>query len=145
MGATLMETPWRGIHARYRVICAAGHECQPRPNDVQQGKGICPACAGSGWDVIYVVTSQTAVKFGITGRGGRPRLARHRGAGYRTVVRLLTGLPDGAASSIERDVKATLRLAGFEPIRGREYFDVDALAVILDVVDSYPTATRTAA
>jgi hypothetical protein len=62
----------------------------------------------------------------------------HRAEGYHTVVRLLTGLPADVAPMMEDAVRATLRLARMEPIRGREYFDADALVVILDVVDNYP-------
>jgi hypothetical protein len=90
--------------------------------------------------VFYVVADDPAgrVKFGISWGTGPDRLATHRTAGYRAVIRLVTGLPDGVADAIEQDVKATLRLAGFAPVKGREYFDVDALAVILDVADNYP-------
>lgn len=28
-----------------KMLCAEGHECQPTPNHVQQGKGICGTCA----------------------------------------------------------------------------------------------------
>ena len=36
---------------------------------------------------------------------------------------------------------ATLALAGIQPIRGREYYDISALPVIMDVVDNYPRQT----
>lgn len=67
-----------------------------------------------------------------------PRLADHRADGYGIVVRLMTGLPGDAALAIEEAVRAALRLAGITPIRGREYYDAAALAVVLDVVDNYP-------
>jgi hypothetical protein len=51
---------------------------------------------------------------------------------------LLTGLPGVATPELERDVKATLALAGLGPVKGREYLDIGALVVILDVVDNYP-------
>jgi hypothetical protein len=42
---------------------------------------------------------------------------------------------------MERDVIATLRLAGEQPIHGREYYGIHVLATVLDIVDNYPTAT----
>jgi hypothetical protein len=80
---------------------------------------------------------QRRVKFGVTSGDARPRLADHRVAGYRTVVRLLTGLPDCAAPDAERAVKAALAMAGEKPVRGTEYFDASCLGLILDVADSW--------
>ena len=123
-----------------RVRCAAGHECSPTPHSVLRGQGVCHRCAGKEWDVFYVVADQTAgrIKFGITSGHPRPRLTNHRASGYRTVVRLMVGLPSDAASAIEKAVLGALRLAGITPIRGREHYDAAALAVVLDVVDNYP-------
>jgi hypothetical protein len=45
-GGRVLEMEWLGARTPHRCLCAAGHECQPRPNDVQQGRGICGACAG---------------------------------------------------------------------------------------------------
>jgi len=50
----------------------------------------------------------------------------------------MVSLPSDAAPAIEQAVRAALRLAGITPIRGREYYDAAALAVVLDVVDNYP-------
>jgi hypothetical protein len=92
------------------------------------------------WDVFYVVVNDQRgyIKFGITVRDGRARLSYHRGAGYRTTLRLMTDLPSDTAEAIERAVLATLRLASIAPVRGREYYDVAALALVLDVADNYP-------
>jgi hypothetical protein len=46
LGATLLE-PYQGNKHPYRVRCAAGHQCSPRPNDVMKGTGICRTCAGN--------------------------------------------------------------------------------------------------
>lgn len=46
LGATLLEPQWLGIHKGHRVLCAAGHECTPRPTSVRRGQGICRTCAG---------------------------------------------------------------------------------------------------
>lgn len=47
LGAALLEEHWLGNMKPHRVRCAAGHECSPRPNCVQQGRGICRTCAGN--------------------------------------------------------------------------------------------------
>lgn len=44
LGATLLDPEWRGNNARYHIRCAAGHDCYPMPNGVQQGEGICSKC-----------------------------------------------------------------------------------------------------
>lgn len=126
------------------AICAAGHECRPIPHNVMQRQGLCIKCARKEWDALYVVASAAAVKFGISNGDSRRRLAEHRRAGYLTVVRLRIGLPSGIAQQIEDTVLATLRLAGSQPLRGREYFDIGALALVLDVVDNYPIEERAA-
>ena len=138
LGATLLE-PYSGNKTPVRVRCAEGHDCRPQPGGVIQGQGVCTTCAGKIWDAFYVVTSEAAVKFGITSGNGRPRLRTHRAAGYRTTVRLLPGLPGDTAPEMERAVMAALRLAGFKPVYGREHFSIDALALVLDIVDNYLT------
>jgi single CXXC unit len=47
LGATLLEPGWLGAMQPHRVICGAGHACNPRPAGVQQGRGICRTCAGN--------------------------------------------------------------------------------------------------
>jgi len=129
LGATPLFDEWLGNHVPHRVRCAAGHDTTAIPAGVQQGEGACRKCRGKLWDAFYVVEAedQHRVKFGVTSGDARPRLADHRVAGYRTVVRLLTGLPDGAAPDAERAVKAALAMAGEKPVRG----------LILDVADSW--------
>lgn len=138
LGAELLE-PYKNANRGHHVRCKAGHDCWPRPAQLRDGGGVCRTCAGKVWDVFYVVThnDEPRVKFGISNLGGRPRLLRHRAAGYRTVVRLLTSLPDGAALNTERAVKSALAMAGEKPIHGREYFDASCLSLILDVADSW--------
>jgi hypothetical protein len=139
-----LVSPYVNTDTPVLVRCAAGHECWPKPTNIMQGQGVCNKCAHAEWTVFYVVTAESAgrVKFGISSLGGMSRLAVHRSAGYNTVVRLLTGLPGDVAPELERDVQATLALAGLQPVKGREYFDIGALAVILDVVDNYPVGER---
>jgi hypothetical protein len=42
----VLESEWLGASKPHRVRCAAGHECTPSPNHVQQGQGICRVCVG---------------------------------------------------------------------------------------------------
>lgn len=141
LGGTVLGS-YVAIGVPVLLRCKAGHECSPKPNHVMQGTGLCRKCAGKEWDMFYVVRSDEAVKFGITSGDPRPRLRLHRVAGYRTTVRMLTDLPGNTAPDLEDAVRATLRLAGLRPIKGREYFDIDALAVVLDIVDNYPIPER---
>jgi hypothetical protein len=53
------------------------------------------------------------------------------------VVHLAAGLPGTVALDTENAVKAALATAGEKPVRGREYFDVSCLALILDVASSW--------
>jgi hypothetical protein len=140
LGATLLEARWLGANRPHRVRCAEGHHCTPRPNHVRQGVGICPACAGKSWDVLYVVSDESGetVKVGITNGDHRPRLRTHRSDGLDQVIRLLPGLPEGVAQELERNVLAALRDAGERSTRGREYFPGRALPLMLDVIDHHP-------
>ncbi len=144
LGAQPMYEKWLGTGRPHRARCAAGHDCSPRPADVQRGSGICRACAGQIWDAFYVVASADAVKFGITSGDPRARLRVHAALGYTEVARLATGLPGTIAPDTETAIRAALALAGERPVRGREYFDVSCLALILDVADSW-LGERTAA
>lgn len=94
-------------------------------------------CACREWDAFYVVVASQAVKFGITSGDGRLRLRTHALHGYTEVVRLATGLPGSVAIDTEDAVKSALALARERPIRGKEYFDVSRLALVLDVADSW--------
>jgi hypothetical protein len=129
-----------------RLRCATGHECRPRPSAVLSGDGICRTCAGKVWDVFYIVADPAAhrVKFGITSGDPRPRLRTHRRGGYQGVVRLLTDLPGTTAPDMEDAVQAALALAGLRPVLRREYYDISALPVVLDVVDNWALAPEAA-
>jgi len=41
------------------------------------------------------------------------------------------------AAEIEQAALAALELADMKPIRGREYYDLPALALVLDIADNY--------
>ncbi len=138
-GATLLEPLWLGNGKPHQAICAAGHNCQPIPSNVQQGGGICRFCAGKVWDVFYTVADQDKrrIKFGITSGNPRPRMSEHRRNGYREIVRMITELRGTTAQEMERAARAALTLAGIYPLQGREYYDIAALPVVLDVADNY--------
>lgn len=137
LGGQVIEPEWLGNFTGHRAICREGHECTPIPASVQQGQGICRYCAGQSWDIFYVVVNDAAqtVKFGVTSHDPKRRLQRHRRYGFTNVIRTMTGLPD--AYDLEQGIRATLKLAGILPIRGREYFDLSALPVILDIADNW--------
>jgi hypothetical protein len=139
LGGIVVEPKWLGLLRPHRVICAEGHACAPYPTRVFQGVGICRTCAGKVWDRFYVVVSPSAgaVKFGVTSGDVRSRLHDHRVAGYAEVIRLLELV---GADELERATLGALRLAELSPVKGREYFDLSALPVILDVVDHWPGA-----
>jgi len=137
LGGTVIEPEWLGNKKAHRVICKNGHKTTVRPNNVDQGSGICRYCKCKVWDIFYVVTNDAAqaVKFGVTSHDSRNRLQFHRKDGFGNVLRTFTSLPD--AAELEQSIIATLRLAGVEPVRGREYFDLAALPVILDIADNW--------
>jgi len=144
LGGIVLEPAWLGSRVGHRVRCPAGHETTPRPNHLKSGSGLCRICAGLAWDGFYVVTDdvRNRLKLGITSGDPRNRLDTHRYAGYRSVIRLITGLPGDTARAIERRVLSTLKLAGEQPIHGREYFGAHVLTTVLDIVDHYPITNR---
>ena len=126
------------VTARVPVLlrCGAGHLTSPTPDAIQQGQGVCKQCWYD-WSTFYVLINRTLgrVKFGVTSSDPRPRIKAHRGRGYRETVRVLRDFPD--AFRLEQHVIATLRDAGIPPVHGREYYDLDPLPVVLDVVDGW--------
>lgn len=135
-GATLLE-PYVNSDRPHLVRCAKGHLSRPRPHDVIAGHGPCRFCKCKKWDVFYVVTGVSIVKFGITSGDPRPRLRVHAAQGYTEVVRLVTGLSATTAQDVENAVRSALAMAGERPVSGREHFDASCLALILDVADSW--------
>lgn len=118
-------------------VCREGHDCRPRPDSLAMGQGLCGKCAGRAWDVLYVVVNSelARVKFGVTSGNPRARLGNHRRAGYAEVIRVLPGLPD--AHRLEKHVRMALREAGIAAAQGREYFDLAALPLVLNMVDGW--------
>lgn len=140
LGGEVLEPVWLGALTPHRIRCSSGHESTPRPTALQQGSGLCRLCVGKVWDAFYVVLNEEdqIVKFGITSGDPRPRMGVHARSGYDTVVRIMVDLPLEIARPMEKAVMAALKLAGIEPVRGREYFPISALPVVLDVADNYP-------
>jgi hypothetical protein len=130
---------WVDTTVAVECVCAEGHSCFPWPNNTQRGVGICRKCKSKIWDVFYVTTNPVAgrVKFGVTSTGEQRRLTTHRTTGYSEVVRVIRDLPDALA--LEQNVLAALRDAGATSVQGREYFDIGALALVLDVADGWST------
>jgi hypothetical protein len=139
LGGVLLESGYLGAVLQHRVRCPVGHETTCTPNYLKRGGALCRVCSGRTWDVFYVVTHQSLprFKFGISSGTGAPRLAVHARYGYVNMVRLATGLPGTAAPDAERAAKSALALAGERPVQGREYYDISALATVLDVADPY--------
>lgn len=139
VGAAAMFDQWLGASSPHWVRCSAGHDCQPRPDNVKTGQGICARCSSGASTVFYVLghAEKPVVKFGISSLDGRGRLSKHRSRGFSTIHRLVTGLAEGTPWQVENAVKSALFLAGQKPVQGKEYFDSCTLALILDVADSW--------
>jgi len=132
-----MEPAWLGTKFLHRVMCVAGHEQSTYPSNVLQGRELCRVCSWSSCDAFYIVDNDLgSIKLGITTGSGADRLYAHRRDGFATVLRFLASLAD--ASLLEAHALKTLKTAGIEPVRGREYFErATALPVVLDIVDNW--------
>lgn len=120
------------------VRCARGHLGKPMPDSIQSGQGFCKQCRyRHNWDTFYVVVNhqQGRLKFGVTHADERPRLRAHQAEGYRDMIRVIRDFPN--AYLLEQNIIATLRDAGIQPAHRREYFDMAAMAVVLDIVDGW--------
>lgn len=139
LGGEVLEQEWLGSSTPHRVRCASGHEVTAIPNGVRSGEGICRKCAGSHWDVFYLVHNATTatLKFGVTSGSPRSRLADHASEGFTEVVRLHTGLLDGDAKRLEDELLHQLRVARVTPVRGREYFMSATMGAVLYIIDGW--------
>ncbi len=65
---------YEGSHTPVSLICAAGHACNPRPNSLQQGQGICQECLVA-FDRVYLLhhPETGAVKIGVASGNARVR------------------------------------------------------------------------
>jgi hypothetical protein len=126
--------PWTRCDQSGTLVCTVGHDVTTRSLNVARGDGPCRICAGKVWDAFYVVTSTYSLKFGITSGDPRPRLQNHYQDGYPNVVRLFAGLALGVAKDLETELIAAILTAGHNPVRGREYFSMDALPLVPGIV-----------
>jgi len=136
LGMTVTGT-YAGAHVRVSAVCADGHACMAIPHTVRKGAHPCATCGERAWDIFYVVASAGVVKFGITSRSPERRLGEHAKDGFTTVIRVVTGLAADLAVETEAAILAALADAGEIPVRGREYFDISCLGLVLDVADGW--------
>lgn len=132
--ATPLYKEWAGSINPHKIRCAEGHITSPRPNRVQQGSGVCEQC-NQIHDVFYIVTGPAGLKLGVSSGNGELRLGTHRRDGYAYRDRLWTELPYRVADDTEDLVLTSLKVAGFKPVQGWEYFDIEVLPVVLGIVD----------
>jgi hypothetical protein len=132
--------PYRNSSHKHRSRCVKGHEVRQTPAHLVAGYPLCRRCAYREWDTFYVVVDEVndMLKFGITSGDPRRRLGEHSKDGFSQVVRIHVDLPDDTAPELERLIVAALRDAREQPVRGREYYHVRALALVLDLVDNHP-------
>lgn len=109
------DAVWRGTKQSYPLICAAGHHCQPLPNNVLRGHGACLECSAT-FERVYLLEhcGARAVKVGVASGPARVRL--HQSRGYRLVAQW-SGLDHQSASAAEREVIGSWRTAGWLPVR----------------------------
>jgi hypothetical protein len=138
LGAVPLYEAWQGVMHPHHIQCNAGHDAYPTPNNVQRGQGICRYCVSKIWDTFYVVRHDTHpwVKFGITSGDPKPRLGDHRRTGYSIILGLFTDLPGTIAPDLERELIRALKYEGYYCLRGREYYELEALPRIVEVVNS---------
>lgn len=143
LGATPAWAEWRGVDHPHDVICKNGHPCSPLPGNVRRGRGPCRWCMGKEWDVFYVVVSDALglVKFGVTSGDPQSRLGDHRRKGYSRTVLVIRDID---AWPVERAVISALEDHGYEPAEGIEYFEWDALDLILEVAQGHDAVKRAA-
>lgn len=137
LGGEVLETNWLGGQTPHRVRCQRGHVVTPRPAALSKGQGLCRKCRGLDWTVFYIVSGLSGIKLGVSSGDATWRLHQHRRDGYTQVVRLMLDLPEDEAPTIERVCLNAMSEARIEPIRGREYFPMEALSIAVDIVDGW--------
>ena len=142
-GATPQFSIWKGWLHSYRIRCSKGHITYPWACAVLRGCGVCRFCYVL-HDCLYIVSHSVLpqFKFGITSGDTRPRLNDHRRNGYDKVILLVTKIKDDMASQTEKAICLALYEAGYKPIHGREYYDVSALPIALDIADGWLLSSK---
>lgn len=104
---------YRGKGVPVQLICARGHRCNPRPNSLQQGQGICHQCAVM-FNRVYLLQHPVgALKVGVA--SGEGRVTGHGRRGYRLVAEW-QNLDHMQAATIERECIAWWRSQGWAQI-----------------------------
>lgn len=134
IGAVLLDSEWKGANVAHTVKCMNGHITTASHANLSQGWGICAECQYD-WDVVYVVTGITLVKFGISSKGGKSRLNAHKYKGFANIARLYTNLPFDKAINTERIIRKELYDRNIYPLHGREYYDITYLDTIVEIID----------
>lgn len=85
LGGTVLESTWKGITEKHKIMCKEGHISYPCPNRVSQGVGICRACAR--------VDPQTAERklLDLLRETGTTMLDPYRNAHWRVRLRCAQG------------------------------------------------------
>lgn len=125
INATLLGE-YRGIKYPVAVRCDnCGHICNPEPNAIFNGQGVCKPCAWAKSDCLYLVYNPLTDihKVGITSGDPGPRIRSHRREGFTELVRIYTGLV--RAYDIEQRILRLILDSGCSPVRGKEYFRID--------------------
>ncbi len=98
LGGTVLESAWRGASQPHTILCAAGHQASPRPNDLKKGRGLCRACARQDPATAEAEFRATVARFGGTVIGAwknsRTRVEIRCAAGHPCAPRP-TNLADG--------------------------------------------------
>ena len=149
LGVTVLESHWTAASRAYRAVCFAGHEFGLVPNKMKRGCPNCPRGMYGGavppHDVYYVVsgsdaaTGKETVKPGISSGAGYNRLRQHAEDGLTVQHLRISGLPLGMARVLERFVLGGLDGEGWLSTRGVEYFPVEALRDVMDLVGEWFT------
>jgi hypothetical protein len=112
-GTPVPGAVYRGAGKPVHLICSAGHHCNPRPNSLQQGGGICRQCFVA-FDRVYLLAHPVgAIKVGIASGGAR--LRGHVGRGYRIVTEWWDLSHDQAVAA-ERQAIAYWRAQGWPQV-----------------------------
>lgn len=133
LGGKCIYENWFGTKNRYRIICKNNHTISVQPNSLQQGNTICGICTGE-WDIFYVVASQEIVKIGITTNDFRPRLNAHKYAGLTNILFICSNLE---ARLLETEMLELLKKDKYIPVKGIEYFSINALPFIMTKLAEY--------
>jgi hypothetical protein len=109
LGGHIVESTWLGNDIPHRCICPNGHECAPRPGDIQQGQGMCRTCAFT-YDRVYIVAHPLGWgKIGVA--SGVRRIREHISRGYE-LVEQFSSLPPELPLRIEKSTLRWIRSKG---------------------------------